>query len=79
MQCYRLSHSTLQDPLGNWEMTVMLQYSFKTSEKLFDKVSYEGPVANFFFFFFFFNERVFRWFFKLPFPNPFVTIGKKFQ
>ena len=54
MQCYRLSHSTLQDPLGNWEMTVMLQYSFKTSEKLFDKVSYEGPVANFFFFFFFF-------------------------
>ena len=57
------------------------RYSFKTSEKLFNKVSYEGPVANFFFFFlfFFFNERVFRWFFKLPFPNPFVTIGKKFQ
>ena len=50
MQCYRLSHSTLQDSLGNWEMTVMLQYSFETSEKLFDKVSYEGPVANFFFF-----------------------------
>ena len=76
MQCYRLSHSTLQDSLGNWEMTVMLQYSFETSEKLFDKVSYEGPVANFFFFFY---ERVFRWFFKLPFPNPFVAIEKKFQ
>ena len=76
MQCYRLSHSTLQDSLGNWEMTVMLQYSFETSEKLFDKVSYEGPVAKFFFFFY---ERVFRWFFKLPFPNPFVAIEKKFQ
>ena len=76
MQCYRLSHSTLQDSLGNWEMTVMLQYSFETSEKLFDKVSYEDPVANFFFFFY---ERVFRWFFKLPFPNPFVAIEKKFQ
>lgn len=77
MQCYRLSHSTLQGSLGNWEMTVMLQYSFETSEKLYDKVSYEGPVANFFFFFF--NESVFRWFFKLPFPYPFVAIGKKFQ
>ena len=65
MQCYRLSHSTLQDSLGNWEMTVMLQYSFKTSEKLFDKVSYEGPVANFFFFFL--TKGFFAGFLNYPF------------
>ena len=76
MQCYRLSHSTLQGSLGNWEMTVMLQYSFKTSEKLFDKVSYEGPVANFFFFFFFLTKGFFAGFLNYPFQILLSLSGK---
>ena len=54
------------------------RYSFKTSEKLFNKVSYEGPVANFFFFFFFFflTKGFFAGFLNYPFQILLSLSGK---
>ena len=49
------------------------RYSFKTSEKLFNKVSYEGPVANFFFFL---TKGFFAGFLNYPFQILLSLSGK---
>lgn len=49
------------------------RYSFKTSEKLFNKVSYEGPVANFFFFL---TKGFFSGFLNYPFQILLSLSGK---